>query len=80
MLNILVILNSTRLFDFKNLFVYLTNWALEVTIITLYLSIRCARRLDLDERPILMGWHHITFEIGFFSNFLVFFFYWGIIH
>jgi hypothetical protein len=75
-LNLYVLYNQARFYETILLFSYFTNWGIELTIVSLYLTIKCAKSLNYDKRPYLIVIHHLLFELAFLCELIVTAIYW----
>ena len=67
-------------FSYWGLLIYFTNWTLEITTLSIAMSILCSRDPEIETKRWKLAITHILFEAALFMNIIVIVFYWGLIH
>jgi hypothetical protein len=81
-LNFLTIANNIRIFPIYTLFIFFTGLSAIATTITIYLTIKIARRYEyaIQKNYNLLSIYHLLFEISTLFNVLTTIIYWTVLH
>lgn len=71
---------AVYLFAWSSLYRFFTNWTSEATSILILLTIKCSNDKNFANKPGLLAFLHILFEITMTMNFVVVTMYWTLIH